>query len=85
MADNAPVIVTVENVHNPDEDMKLLLATEQTVLDVKHYISNQASHLILSEQCLLYDGRILHDQEVLSDLLEGQTEVSDAMLDCCTC
>jgi hypothetical protein len=75
-----PISVTVENMHSPDNDMKLLVATGQTVIDVKHYISTQAAHLTLDEQCLLHEGRLLQDHEAINDLLDGQAVVSDSYL-----
>lgn len=75
-----PIIVTVENVLAPDNDMKLLIDAGQTVMDVKRYISNQAGHFH-NEQCLLHDGRLLQDHETIDKLIPEEIA---GVSDCCT-
>jgi hypothetical protein len=81
MAD-CPVIVTVESVCSSERDVKLRIPSgqTQTVMDVKHFISSQASHITPSEQCLLYEGRLLQDHEGVHDLIERYNDVSCSIL-----
>ena len=67
----SPIIVTIENVLSPENDLKMLIARGQTVSDVKHFISIRKPRLILAEVCLLYDGRLLQGHESVHDLFEG--------------